>query len=638
MIKRVQKQLKFTFKESFIPVVLVITVLSAVLIYVNFKALIDADRVLTIEILGDVGASGMEDMEGVGEDDNMEFSATKSKDPLYQKASIAVEQQQWDQAETIYLQILAQQPTSQAYNDLGVVYYRQGKLNEAYARYTDAIQTTPVFISAYLNRGLVNAKRKDYQTAIADYSQVLKQIPHHSQARFNMGIAYMRLKENDKAIASLTEAAQQVGGPLKAKVLYNLGMAYMNAGSAYRQKAEQAFDKAIRIKPDYVEARLGLVDIALKNNQSNETILDEINKVLELKPNYPPAYFRIAQIYSGIHDKIPAIDAYLKAIQYNPQYAKARYNLALLYLDDKRWSDARVQFEWIREREPDNALVHFQLGRCAYGEKNYAVALAAYQSAVALKHGNYEKAQLNIGVVYKAQKQWDKAIETYKDLLDSNPQLPQAWYNLGLVYMKTDKFKQAEESFLTATKHDEKYAQAWFNLGVLYTKSDQNLNAIKAYRKALKVRPGYLKAQLNLAVRYAKQNQYDKAVDLYRAVLDKDPNYASAWLNIGIAYVNQNKLDLAEQALSKARELEPESVQARRYLAEVQMNKNDIASAVSLLQEALDFSPENTDLRVLLSRAYKSSGKFQEARTELKKALKLDPDNNEIKKELASLS
>ena len=638
MIKRAQKHLVITFKESFVPVVLVITALGLVLTYVNFKAVINSDQVVTIEILGDGSVSGMEELEGVVEEDVMEFSAAKYDDPLYLQATQAAENQQWEKAEQIYRNILSQQPSSQAYNDLGVVYFRQGKLNEAYAQYTNAIQTVPVYGSAYLNRGLVNAKRGQYKAAIADYSEVLKHIPHHFQARFNMGIALLRLKDYPKAIEALEVATQQAGGPRKAKALYNLGMAYLNSGSQYRQKAQQAFLDAIRIKPDYVEARLGLVDIALKYNQRDETALQNIDKVLELKPNYPPAYFRVAQIYSGIHDKNSAKAAYLKAIQYNPQYTKARYNLALLYLDEKRWGDARVQFEWIREREPNNAIVHFQLGRAAYGEKNYATALTEYQTAVELKHGQYEKALLNIGIVYKAQDQFDKAIATYKKILDLNPQYPEAWYNLGLAYMKIDNFPQAEQSLLEAASRDKKFAQAWYNLGVLYTKQDENDKAIEAYGKALQIKPGYQKAQLNLAVRYAKVHQYDKAVTLYLAVLDKDPNYASAWLNIGIAYINQNRHDDAQEVLTKALELEPDSVQARRSLAEVFIAKRKIAEAVDLLQEALDRSPENTELRLMLGRAYKFAGKTREARTELEKALKLDPENADVRKELASLS
>jgi tetratricopeptide (TPR) repeat protein len=637
MIKRAQKHLTVTFKESFIPVVLVAIALSAVLIYVNFKAVINANQVVTIQILDDFAAAGMDDLEGVTEDDMVQFSQTQSDDPLYLKAAQAVEQQHWQEAEKIYQQILVQQPSSQAHNDLGVVYYQQNQLDKAFQQYTHAIETQPVYINAFLNRGLISAKRGDYSAAIADYSQMVKTIPHHYQAHFNMGVAYLKAKDYDNAVQSFEKASQQAGGERKAKALYNLGLAYLNAGAGSKAKAERAFTSAIRIRPDYIEARLALADMAPKSLKGREQALQQIEKVLDLKPNYPPAYFRIAQIHSDAGDKKAARDTYIQAIQHNPQYAKARYNLALLYLEERRWADARAQFEWIREQEPNNAIVHFQLGRSAYGEKDYVTALSEYRTALDLKGGKYAKALLNIGLVYKAQKKTDLAIAAYQNLLQADPKYPEAWYNLGLVYMQNIQYREAEDALLAAATYDKNYSQAWFNLGVLYSRMDQDDKAINAYQQALKIRPGYQKAQLNLAVRYAKNNQYAKAVELYTAVLEKDPNYASAWLNIGIAYVKQGKNNEAETALAKTLELEPESVRARRFLAEVYITRHENALAVVLLQEALDRKPDSTSLRMLLSKAYRSEGKIQEARSELEKALKLEPGNVEIKKELDSI-
>jgi tetratricopeptide (TPR) repeat protein len=637
MIKRAQKHLLITFKESFVPVLLVVMALSAVLIFVNFKAVIDADQVVTIKILDESANAKMDDLEGVAEDDYVQFSEVKSEDPMYQRAMLAIERQQWSEAEQLYQNIIAKQPSSQAYNDLGVVYYQQNQLDKAFAQYTKAIQTEPVYVNAFLNRGLVSAKRGDFKAAIDDYTQVLNKIPHHFQAQFNMGVAYLKTKDYKNAVQSFEKASKQAGGQRKARALYNLGLAYLNSGAEYKEKARKAFTSAIRIRPDYIEARLAMADMTPSTKAGREQALQQIEKVLDLKPDYPPAYFRIAHIYAAAGDKKSAQDTYIKAIQYNPQYTKARYNLGLLYLEGKRWADARAQFEWIREQEPNNAIVHFQLGRSAYGEKDYATALNEYQTALDLKGGNYRKALLNIGIVYKAQKKTDQAIAAYQKLLELDSNYPEAWYNLGLVYMKANQYREAEESFLAATKYNKKYYTAWFNLGVLYTKIEQNDKAIQAYQQALEIKPGYQKAQLNLAVRYAKKNQYSKAIELYKTVLDKDPNYASAWLNIGIAYFKVGRENDAENALLEMLDLEPESVRARQHLAEVYIATNDITQAVSLLQEALDREPKNTSLRMLLSKAYRSEGKIREAKSELEKALKLEPGNVDIKKELNSI-
>lgn len=641
MIERAKKHIAVTFKESFIPVVLVVIAISVLLVYVNFKAVLDSDRVVTIKILDHYVASGMDDLEGVAEDDLVQFSHTQSDDPMYQQAAQAVEDENWHEAEKIFRQILARQPSSQAYNDLGVVYYQQNHLDKALQQYSLAIDTTPVFINAYLNRGLVFARQGDYGAAVEDYAMVLKSVPHHYQAQFNMGVAYIKAKDYDNAVQAFQQASQQAGGQRKAKALYNLGLAYLNSNTGSKaenkQNAEKAFRAAIKIRPDYIEARLALADMAPQSEKGRQLALQQIKKVLDLKPDYPPAFFRIAQIHSDSGDIKAAQKSYIQAIQRNPQYTKARYNLGLLYLDEKRWADARAQFQLIQEQEPGNAIVHFQLGRSAYGEKDYSTALKEYKTALDLKDGKYDKALLNIGLVYKAQKKIDQAVAAYRKLLEYDSQYPEAWYNLGLVYLQNQQYSEAEQALVSAAKFNKKYYQAWFNLGVIYTKTNQDDKAIQAYRKALDIKPSYQKAQLNLAVRYAKKDQYDNAIDLYKAVLENNSSYASAWLNLGIAYVKTNNYGDAKTALLKTLELEPDSVRARRFLAESQIATGDYNAAVELLQNALDRKPESTRLRMLLSKAYRAAGKTHEARTELEKALKLEPGNESIQKELENI-
>ena len=129
MIKRAKKHLTITFKESFVPVILVVIALSAVLIYVNFKAVLNSDRVVTIKILDNYVASGMDDLEGVAEDELVQFSHSQSDDPLYQKAAQAIERQSWLEAEKIYQRILAKQATSQEASGLSTILINLTTLN-----------------------------------------------------------------------------------------------------------------------------------------------------------------------------------------------------------------------------------------------------------------------------------------------------------------------------------------------------------------------------------------------------------------------------------------------------------------------------------------------------------------------------
>jgi tetratricopeptide (TPR) repeat protein len=58
-----------------------------------------------------------------------------------------------------------------------------------------------------------------------------------------------------------------------------------------------------------------------------------------------------------------AVEAYRKAVEWNPKNAKARFNLGAIYVDDKRWSLAEAEYRSLVEADPKDYEAHFWLGR-----------------------------------------------------------------------------------------------------------------------------------------------------------------------------------------------------------------------------------------------------------------------------------
>ncbi|HHI94457.1 MAG TPA: tetratricopeptide repeat protein [Gammaproteobacteria bacterium] len=635
MAKDSQGKLALLFKESFLPVVLVAIALAAILVYVNFKAAMDADQAEVIVIQQHAPASDSAEAEQGLEQVAIEINGARKANPLYEKAARAVSNKNWQAAEKIYLQILQEQPTSQAFNDLGVLYYNQKKYKQALEQFDKALAQPRIYVNAYVNRGLVYTRLKQFDKAEADYRAAIKKVPYHYQAHLNLGVVLIKAEKYPDAVTVLKKTSTLAGGSRKAKALYNLAIAYRGMGREKYAAARKVLLAAIRIRPNYIEARFALAALEENTAEGRAKALEQYLKVLDLNPQYPLAYFRIAQLKAAGKDIKAAQQNYLKAIQYNPNYTKARYNLGLLYLSSKKWSDARNQFEQILQRggigKKETARVHFQLGRAAYGEKDYETALNEYDKALALRKGRYVKALLNKGLTYRAQKRYEKAIATYQQVLELDKEYPQAWYNLGLAYQRDKKYEQAEEALKKALKYKKNYASAWFNLGVLYRKQGRFDESIEAYKAALKIKPNYRKAKLNLAVRYAQKNQFQQAIVLYRDVLKQDDRYVTAWINLGIAQFSLKQNNEASSSLTRALELQPNSVKAKQYLSRIMIANRQYAEAIDLLVQAVESKQDDAQLRMDLGLAYKKAGKRALAATELNKALILDPGNPQIK-------
>lgn len=619
------------FRESFVPVVLVLLGLFALLAYVQFKVEFDASRVTVIEI-----ASHHDTPDGFDETaQSIELLTEDASDnAAYQEALGFMDEGKLAAAEKKLEQVIAGGAASLGLNGMGILRLKQGDPDTALTLFTEALNAKPIHASAYFHRGVAYAKQGLYDKSADDYRSLIRLIPYHYEAHYNLGLALIKMGNNADAISIFEKAKTMAGGERKARTLYNLGIAYRNTGTENKPKAAEAFEQAIRIAPTYIEPRFGLASLEPPTAEGNKRALTQYQKVLDLQPNHAPAYFRLGMVYADLKDKKAAIKAYEKAVGLDPSYIVARYNLGLLLMATKARHRANEQFARILELEPEHARSRFNLGRVAYGLKHYDEAIAEYRQALELRQGDYPEAQLNIGLTHVAKKDYTEAVTAYKQAIGSRLEYPQAWYNLGLAYKRMGLHKEAEDALLTAIKYDAAYEQAWFNLGSLYAGQDRNDESIAAYKQALSIRPDYRGAQLNLAVRYARLGRYEDAVALYKEVLARHPKYAAAWLNIGIAYRELQRYDLAEHALRRRLELEDDSIEARRVLAIILLMREATDEALALLAEAVDMQAADANLRLEFAQALKQAGRNTEARDELEKAQRLAPDNKAIIREL----
>jgi len=113
------------------------------------------------------------------------------------------------------------------------------------------------------------------------------------------------------------ELLEAFGMPLKPEDYFNHGIDLYYKGKY--ELALEAFNKAIKLKPDYAEAwvdkgaalgELGRIDEALK----------AFNKAIELNPNFAEAWYNRACIYALMKDKQNALTDLSKAIKLNSKY------------------------------------------------------------------------------------------------------------------------------------------------------------------------------------------------------------------------------------------------------------------------------------------------------------------------------
>ena len=121
-----------------------------------------------------------------------------------------------------------------------------------------------------------------------------------------------------------------------------------------------------------------------------------------------------------------------------------------------------------------------------------------YMKAVQLGFDNVE-IRFQLGLLYIRSKEFTKAIEEYKKVIDVNRESHSALFNLGYAYARLENYEKAEEMYTRAAALDPSYKdQALYNLAVVQYFQKKNGAAVHNLEKALAINPDNEKARRHL--------------------------------------------------------------------------------------------------------------------------------------------
>lgn len=143
------------------------------------------------------------------------------------------------------------------------------------------------------------------------------------------------------------------------------------------------------------------------------------------------------------------------------------------------------------ELEPTNPVLVWRLGNNYLAQKNYVKAIEYYQKSIGLKK-DYVAAYVSLTGAYESNKEIDKAIDTYKNLLPVGAKNSEVLFNFGrLLYnrgTRADK-SDAEKLWLEAVRIQPNYSNALYSLGLLYENQGDRTKALEYYYKVKDLNP-----------------------------------------------------------------------------------------------------------------------------------------------------
>ena len=113
-------------------------------------------------------------------------------------------------------------------------------------------------------------------------------------------------------------------------------------------EAIEAYQKAIRIQPNYVDAYNNL-GVVLIDHEKLEESVQIYQKTLEIQPNYADAYNNLGNALREQGKLEESIRIFQKATYIQPNHAEAHNNLAMMLLLKGDFKNGWKQYEWRRQ-------------------------------------------------------------------------------------------------------------------------------------------------------------------------------------------------------------------------------------------------------------------------------------------------
>lgn len=231
------------------------------------------------------------------------------------------------------------------------------------------------------SQGVVQLSRDDFPRALNYFEKAVEIDPTYTEAWYQAGFCYGILGRHGEALKASRQAARL--RPDWAETFVNIGASSFALGQ-YKEAAD-AYRQAIKLDENKPDTQYSLGLSLEKLNRTDEEIL-AYKRAITLKPDHPNAieklgvaYFKqkryadalsafehlktykpdaktfnfIGESYIELGKAEESVEAFNNAVGYNPDFAKARYNLGRSYIKLGNVDMAQVQYEILRNSKSE---------------------------------------------------------------------------------------------------------------------------------------------------------------------------------------------------------------------------------------------------------------------------------------------
>jgi tetratricopeptide (TPR) repeat protein len=417
-----------------------------------------------------------------------------------------------------------------------------------------------------------------------------------------------------------------------------LGLNHMFARNPNRPAVFRLIETVCQPFSGIAEAHYA-VALAASGAWMGERAKQELQRALELRPEWEMAALLKAQILmresrdnsrdnSRNDPRDDAIDFMKNFLENNPDAQQLRLLFARALIGERRYVDARRQFDRLLQDSPDNPEIIYAVAILALQFDDRALAEVHLKSFVALDNvPDRNAAYYYLGQIAEEDKRIDEAVSHYAQVVSGEFYLA-AQMRRARLLAGQGKIDEGRELFRSArTDKPEERVRMQITEAALLRDEGRVQEAFDFLEQCLAENPEQPDLLYETALLAEKLNKPGLMESRLRRVIELRPDNHQAYNALGYTYADRNiRLLEAKQLIEKALAFAPDDVAILDSMGWVLFRQGDLPGALSYLERSYG-EHEDPEIAAHLGEVLWAMGRQEDARRLLSDAQKKFPSN-----------
>jgi len=358
------------------------------------------------------------------------------------------------------------------------------------------------------------------------------------------------------------------------------------------------------------------------SGRMNEAIV-EYRNAIQADPLFGEARWQLAQAYEKTGNTQGAFREYVRAADLLPRDAGAQVKAGTYLLLTGRYEDAKTRADLALKQEPNSADALILRANATAGLKDVPGAIRDIEEALETEPSD-GRVYTSLGALRLVEGQRVGAEAAFRKAVDISPESVEARLALAHFYWSTERPEEVEPVLQQALALNPEHLVANRMLGVFYVATGRAAEAETPF-KAFAERSGEPSSALVLADYYIRTRRPDDAIAVLKPLTGTGSAAGAATLRLAQLERGQGRMSVAAQLLDGLLESEPRNVAALTLKSGWQLRDGDVPGAIQTGRAAVAADPASAPAHFALAQALVESRQPQDAIASLSEVLRINP-------------